>query len=242
MSPLLLVLITAIRFLSPTFSPEGKQSVISHETWNLLLSKCMIAGGKVNYRAFVAKKTELQSYLEMLQQNPPQTNWSRYEKMAYWINAYNAFTVKLVVDHYPINSIRDLNNGNPWDNEFLSIGDKKYSLNNIENDMLRKQFTDARIHFAVNCASQSCPRLFNQAFTAENVDKQLTQLAKEFINDPAKNKINADKAEVSQIFNWYKDDFTKTGTLADFLNTYSTTKINSTAAISFLEYDWSLNE
>src|SRR6185369_3200536 len=99
-----------------------------------------------------------------------------------------------------------------------------------------------RIHFAINCASQSCPQLFNEAFVSDKLDKQLTQQARMFINDPTRNKINADKIELSQVFNWYKDDFSKSGTLIDFLNGFSNTKINSNAAVSFLEYDWSLNQ
>ncbi|MFI5134355.1 MAG: DUF547 domain-containing protein [Chitinophagales bacterium] len=216
--------------------------MVSHQAWNELLTKYVSDKGVANYKAMMNEKGKLQSYLQMLGENPPQTAWPESEQMAYWINAYNAFTVKLILDHYPVKSIRDIDGGKPWDDPFITIGGEKYSLNNIEHDILRTQFNDPRIHFAINCASKSCPRLLNEAYTAVQLDQQLNAQAKEFVNDPSKNKITTNSVQLSSIFDWYKDDFTKKGTLIDFLNQYSSIKIQSTATISFLNYDWSLNE
>ena len=101
---------------------------------------------------------------------------------------------------------------------------------------------EPRIHFAINCASFSCPKLINEAYTEANLEKQLATAAKSFINDTSKNTITANKVEISKIFDWFAGDFKQKGTVIDFLNQYSTLKINSKAKISYKEYNWTLNE
>jgi hypothetical protein len=135
----------------------------------------------------------------------------------------------------------DVNGGKAWDLKFIEINGEKYSLNNIEHDILRKKYSDPRIHFAVNCASVSCPKLSNTAFLADGLNEKLENAAKEFINNPSKNSISASNAEVSSLFDWYKDDFTKNGSVADYLNRYSTTKLVA-EKISFKEYNWNINK
>ena len=159
--------------------------------------------------------------------------------MAFWINAYNAYTIVLILDNYPLSSITQLEGGKVWDKKWITIGSKRYSLNNIENDILRPQFQDPRIHFAVNCAAKSCPPLHNRAFTASNLDTLLDKQTKAFINDETYNKITKKAVTVSKIFDWYAEDFSD---LIGYLNEYSNTAIQSNAAIKFTEYDWSLNE
>lgn len=242
MTTFLLLIFSFLNFLSPGAAQSGKLPVISHELWNDLLKQCVTDRGQVNYKALLSEKGKLLSYLDTLSKYPPGPNWHRNEVMAYWINAYNAYTVKLILDHYPLKSIREINHGKPWDVIFIPIGGKKISLNIIENDMLRKKFNDPRIHFAINCASRSCPILVNKAFTGDSLDNQLDIATQNFVNDPTKNKIMADKILVSKIFDWYKEDFTQNGTVLDFINQYSSIKIQPTAGISFLNYDWSLNE
>ncbi|HHM21907.1 MAG TPA: DUF547 domain-containing protein [Bacteroidetes bacterium] len=193
----------------------------------------------MNYTGFKKDKARLEGYLQWLQNNPPQSNWPRQKQMAYWINAYNAFTIKLIADNYPVASITTLEGGKPWDKKWIPIGNKTYSLNQIENDILRPRFKDARIHFAVNCAAQSCPPLLNRAWTADNLEQYLDQRAKTFINNPRYNHITPSKISVSKIFDWYAPDF---GNLIAFLNKYSDTKINPDAKVEFLEYEWKLNE
>lgn len=211
----------------------------SHEAWDKLLQQYVSDAGKVNYAGFKKDKAKLEAYLTILQKNPPQNDWSRADKMAFWINAYNAFTVKLIVDNYPISSIMKLDGGKPWDVKRIDIGGKNYSLNNIENDILRPQFKDARIHFAVNCAAKSCPPLLNRAWTAANLESNFEKQAKAFINNTNFNKISAKEVEVSKIFEWYAADF---GNLIEFLNKYATTKIDAGAKVKYREYDWALNE
>ena len=162
--------------------------------------------------------------------------------MAYWINAYNAFTIDLVVSEYPVKSIRNIGKGSPWDIRFIKIQDKEYSLNDIEHKILRVEFDEPRIHFAINCAAISCPKLLNEAYVAEKLDLQLEAMAKEFINDAENNRISSKKAELSNIFNWFKEDFTKNGSLIEYVNQYANTKASPKARIVYLKYNWNLNE
>ena len=211
----------------------------SHQTWDDLLRSYVSATGKVNYTGLKANKSKLEGYLNDLKNNPPQNDWSRIKTMAYWINAYNAFTVKLILDNYPVSSINKLEGGKPWDKKWIKIGNNTYSLNNIENDILRPKYKDPRIHFAVNCAAKSCPPLLNRAWTEDNLNSNFEKQAKEFINNSNYNKITASKVQVSKIFEWYAADF---GNLTDYLNKYASTKINSNAKVEYLEYNWDLNE
>ncbi|MCE7053238.1 DUF547 domain-containing protein [Algoriphagus sp. AGSA1] len=222
----------------------------SHKSWNELLKANVNADGKVNYKGFIKEKAKLEAYLKSISENAPDRNtWSKGEQLAYWINAYNAYTVKLIVDNYPVESIRDLGPKlkiplikDVWHYRFFQIGGQESSLDEIEHSILRKEFEEPRIHFAINCASVSCPPLLNEAFEAATIDAQLDKVAKSFINDPSRNEISPDAVQVSSIFSWFKGDFTKKGTLIDFLNKYSATKINAKAKVSFLDYDWNLNE
>ena len=211
----------------------------SHTAWDQMLRKNVSSAGKVNYKAFKSQKAAFELYLKALADNPVQPSWSKNKKMAYWINAYNAFTIKLIVDNYPLASITDLHGGKPWDKKWIKLGSKTYSLNNIENDILRPQFKDARIHFAVNCAAKSCPPILNRAWTASNLNANFENRAKAFVNNNSFNTISADKIEISKIFEWYAGDF---GNIIDFLNKYTKTKINANAAVSYKAYNWKLNE
>jgi hypothetical protein len=210
-----------------------------HAKWNVLLQKNVSKNGIVDYKGFQKDSKQLQSYLALLSSNVPTKSWSRNAVLAYWINTYNAFTVKLILDNYPVKSIKDIKD--PWGQKFFSLGDKKYSLEEVEHEILRKM-NEPRIHFAINCASFSCPNLLNEAYTEANLEKQLTTVAKSFINDKTKNTITANKVEISKIFDWFSGDFKKKGTIIDFLNQYSSVKISSKAKISYKEYNWTLNE
>lgn len=216
---------------------DGK--TIDHKQWNDLLQKHVSSKGNVDYKGFKKDAAALQSYLDLLAKNLPQKSWSKNSVLAYWINAYNAYTVKLILDNYPIKSIKKIDG--PWDKQFFTLGNKKYSLGEIEHKILRKM-NEPRIHFAINCASFSCPNLANEAYTETALDKQLETAAKSFVNDKTKNTITADKAEISSIFDWFSGDFKTNGTLINFLNKYRTTKIDKNAKVKYKEYNWNLNE
>jgi len=220
----------------------------SHDLWDALV-KDFVKEGHVDYQRLHKNNEQLNIYLNRLSSHEPTNSWSREEQLAYWINAYNAFTLKIILDHYPVKSIKDIGPkvqiplvNSTWDISFIHIGNKTLSLNDIEHRILRKEFNEPRIHFAIVCASKSCPTLRSEAYNAKNIDNQLNQQAISFINNKTRNHINANHIEISQIFNWFKGDFTKNGSLIDFLNKYSTTKINPDATISYLDYDWSIND
>ena len=212
-------------------------------TFNSLLKKHVDAKGNVNYKAFKKDQTKLKSYLSYLNKTTPQKNWSAAKTKAFWVNAYNAYTIQLILDNYPLKSILKIKQKgkDAWNIPFAKVGGKTYTLNHIEHKILRKDFNDPKIHVGVNCASGSCPQLGNFAFTETNYKAKTTELMKKFINDPNRNKISENKVELSKIFEWFKGDFTKKGSLIDYLNKYSNTKISPKAKIRFLEYDWSLN-
>lgn len=216
---------------------------VSHSGWDAQLKKFVSAKGNVNYKAWKADSKELETYLNSISKNAPQASWTANQKKAYWMNAYNAYTIKLILINYPVKSIKDIGGFvDPWKLQFFEIGGVKMDLNHIEHKVLRVEFNDPRIHVGINCASYSCPRLSNIAFTEENVEAELEKLMKEFVNDPTKNKISATKYELSEIFNWFEKDFTKKGTLVDYLNKYAAVKIGKSAKKSFLKYNWALNE
>lgn len=226
------------------FSARSSTGQVSHANWTSILKKNVSASGNVDYRGILKEKTSLDAYLKLLSANPPKTNWSANEHKAYWINAYNAFTISLIIQNYPVKSIKDIGGlfKSPWDVEFINIGGTIYTLNHIEHEILRKEFADPRIHFAIVCASRSCPNLRNEAFDASRLDKQLDEQATAFINDSSKNRISSVDIEISKIFDWFKNDFTANESLINFLNKYSKIKIDPNASVSNLSYDWSLNE
>jgi hypothetical protein len=221
-----------------TTATAGFQS-INHAKWNALLQKNVSKNGDVNYKAFQKDSKELQAYLNELSGNVPTKSWSKNATLAYWINAYNAYTVKLILDNYPTKSIKEIND--PWGKKFISLGNKKYSIEEIEHEILRKM-AEPRIHFAINCASFSCPNLLNEAYTETKLEKQLVAVSKSFINDKTKNTITENKIEISKIFDWFSGDFKKKGSVIDFLNQYSTIKISSKAKVNYKDYNWKLNE
>ncbi len=211
-----------------------------HTVWDMMLKKYVSSTGKVDYEGFKSDPN-FKRYIGILESaNPADASWSANDKKAFWINAYNSFTIKLIIDNYPLKSIKDV--GSPWDKKFITINGKNYSLNQIENDILRPTYNDPRIHFAVNCAAVSCPKLHNGAFTAENLNSKLEKLTKEFVNNKSMNDISAGQVKISKIFEWYAVDFTKSGSIIDWLNKYSTVKIDSGASVSYKGYTWSLNK
>jgi hypothetical protein len=211
--------------------------------FNDLLQKHVSKNGIVDYKSFKNDEAKLDNYISYLEKTSPAESWSENKQKAFWINAYNAYTIKIILENYPLKSILDIKQEGKtaWKIPFTKVGHKTYTLDFIEHEILRKNFSDPKIHVGVNCASGSCPKLGNKAFTEENVEAELTRLMKDFINDSSRNKISEKKVQISSIFDWFKEDFTKNGSIIDFLNKYSETEISSKAKISYLKYDWTLN-
>lgn len=228
---------------------QSDSKPVDHAPWTALLQKHVDKEGMVDYRGFIADSTALNQYLDTLSNHHPnRENWTKNERLAYWINAYNAFTIRLIIRHYPVESIKDIAGmipyvNSPWDLKFIQIENETYDLNNIEHGIIRPRFSEPRIHFVLVCAAISCPRLRNEAFTADRLEDKLEDAAKEFFNDPDKNRITSDKAELSKLMDWYSGDFTDQDfSVREYVNRYSDVKITEDTEIEYLDYDWGLNE
>jgi len=241
---------TLIILLTLAFFLTNAQQAISHNAFDQLLQKYVDEEGLVNYKGLKEDRNKLKSYLSHLESNAPQESWSVYEQLAYWINAYNAYTLDLILEHYPLQSINEIGSkikipfvNTAWDIKFITIGGEEYDLNNIEHGIIRKNFDEPRIHFALVCAAMSCPKLQNRAYLPATLDDQLTAASKEFLADPAKNTFkNSKSAKLSKIFNWYGGDFNNNGTMIEYINQYAPLRLENNAEIDWMDYDWALNE
>lgn len=231
----------------------------SHALWSKVLKEYQTNKGLIQYKKLKKDSStraehEFNRYLKDLSAVTfkEYEAYNKEQKMSFLINAYNAFTFKLIVDNYPVKSIKDLGSffKKPWSIEFFSILDGKIkSLDPIEHEWLRPHFKDYRIHAAVNCASISCPPLRNEAFVPERLSKQLDHQMKQWIADPTRNKVNSKNKEwkVSKIFDWYEDDFENWGNgVETVINKYSSSPISKKALeeidIDYMKYNWGLNE
>lgn len=241
---------------APTCRPIDQE----HTRWHALLQR-HVQGGLVDYVGLKARSAELDAYLSELEGvcADAYKGFSTSQQLAYWINAYNAYTVKLILTHHPLKSIRDIGflPGAAFRETFIplqGLRGRSLSLNDIEHEILRKEFKEPRIHFAINCASASCPALLPEAFRARTLDAQLTRAARGFVNDRQKNRFVAAtagspaRARLSSIFKWFRDDFggSDARTLAfirPFLDAAAAAAVAGDAVdVEFLPYDWSLNE
>ncbi len=224
---------------------RGPAQPPSHQLWDRLLGQHVHPDGKVDYAAWQADSTALNAYLAQLRAHPPAPSWSEAEQLAYWLNAYNAFTVQLVLRHYPLSSIKNVPTGkaaSPWDIPFVQISDQYYTLNEIENEVIRPQFQEPRIHFALVCAARSCPILWPEAYAAPRLEAQLDRAARQFVNDPVRNGLTRQPPQFSALFEWYAPDFTRTTTLIGYLDQYATQPLPPHTQLRYLAYDWRLND
>jgi hypothetical protein len=223
---------------NPKPEPDIKKVSSDINIYQQLLTKYVDLNGRVNYNGLKKDIDLLEKYTNSLSDDPLFETGNKKEKLALWINTYNAFTLLLVTKNYPVQSIKDVYNGKPWDEIWIRIGKKKYSLNQIENDVIRPQFDEPRIHFVLNCAAKSCPPLLSKALTAQNLESSMVLATKNFIRS-AENELAEKKVNLSSVFDWYREDF---GNVISFLNQYASIKIAPNAKISYKKYDWSLNK
>lgn len=242
-------------FLSNSFAFN-----LEHSAWNQVLKNYVISDKGVSffqYSKLKENKNDLQSFnsylheLSLVTENEFQ-KFNTQDQLAFLINAYNAFTVKLIIDHYPVKSIKDLGSlfQSPWKKKFFKLFQKEMYLDEIEHEMIRKKYNEPRIHFAVNCASKSCPPLRNEAFIGNKLEDQLENQTLAFINDSRRNKFDSVKRilTLSKIFDWYGEDFVKK---SGSVKTFVKSKISLTeqqkitmdqSEIKYFDYDWLLNE
>ncbi len=241
----------------------------AHKAWDALLKKhVVLLSGKhasqVRYAEFARDRGALKAYLGALSAvtEAEFQGWPRPQRMALLINAYNAFTVELILEHYPVKSIKDIGSdlfNNRWKRKFFRLLGRESYLDQIEHEILRKpgSYDEPRVHFAVNCASIGCPMLREEAFVAERLEAQLEEQAVRFLSDRSRNRVGAQgRLEVSKIFDWFKEDwesgyqgiksreqyFAKYAKLLSDDSAQQKRVAEGKAPISFLDYDWSIND
>ncbi len=210
-----------------------------------------VADGMVDYHGFKKDEALLDQFLDRLDQTDPEQLLDD-ERLAFYINAYNSYTVKLILDNFtdngPPSSIKKIGTffTSPWKISFAKINGKSHTLDEIEHDIIRRQWNEPRIHFAVNCASLSCPPLIPEPYRAADIDAQLERVTRAFLNDPARNYLEGDMLYVSSIFKWYGGDFDDdplqfflAHTDGDFQA--QLVEGGKTIKVKYLDYDWSLN-
>ena len=263
-----LLILLLLSFSLPSYSFDH-----SHSAFDEILNKSVIEKGfqtAVDYDYLHNNLAPLDKYLASLEgvSEKEFEGWNKNDQMAFLINLYNAFTLKLILNNYPdIESIRDLGGlffNSPWDIEFFTLFGEKTNLDHIEHGILRVKYNEPRIHFAVNCASKGCPALQKKAFVGDVLDEQLENAARQFLQDPERNRFDKDKKrlEISSIFKWFAGDFTKKGSVQNYVAPYisddpeiqALLKDKSSSGgiggalnknsvnVKYLKYDWSLNK
>ena len=241
---------------------------LNHQVWDELLQSHVVVlhsgrATQVDYASLAQERERLSAYLTQLggvSQNQFDS-WPKSEQLAFLINAYNAWTVELILRHYPsIESIRDLGSwfSSPWKQEFIPLLGATRSLDDIEHNLIRgsNRYNEPRIHFAVNCASIGCPALLPEAYTGTALEMQLDRATRSFLSDSTRNRLRGDELQVSKIFKWYGEDFERpwqgAHSLESFLALYQqelnlseidvARLLNGDIDIEFLDYDWGLNQ
>ncbi len=276
-SVLLTIFFTGCTSFGPVAGGPEKENQMSqpvdfdhmHSVFNNLLA-LHVKDGWVDYSGFSTDSKVLSGYTNMLgsMSESALDSWSCEQKLAFWINAYNAFTIEAIIERYPIRERSLIGLSSPrnsilqisgiWSRLTFQAGGKKLTLGSIEHEILRKEFNEPRIHFAIVCASRSCPKLRDEAYRHDMLDDQLEKQTADFINDPYRGgrwDETSNRLYISKIFKWFKDDFTSHGAsesgnpLLVYLRPYITNASIQEAIlredkieVAYLPYDWRLNE
>ena len=241
---LLLLLFSA----GPAFSGAGEAEI--HHQYELLL-QTHVRDGVVDYLGFKEDEKLLDQYLDTLNRTDPEI-LAGDQKLAFYINSYNAYTIKLILDNFkdgsPPTSIKKIGTlfTSPWKISFAKIAGKVYSLDNIEHDIIRKEWNEPRIHFAVNCASKSCPPLISEPYWGASLDAQLESSTRAFLTDTNMNYLEGETLYVSSIFKWYGEDFKDDPVQFILDHTEGElheriVQLGKEVRVKYLDYDWSLN-
>lgn len=260
----LLPLMVSAKLFVPELEPwslwvaadESSSATVDHAEWQQLLNAYVSRDSEDGINRFAyaavtpADRSVLRSYIDRLAAIDPR-NYARAEQLAYWVNLYNALTVQVVLDHYPVKSIRKINGGllgtGPWDDPLIEVAGESLSLNDIEHRILRPIWRDPRIHYVVNCASLGCPDLAAEAYSAATMEARMDAAARAYINHPRGVDLDGGRMTLSSIYNWYDSDFGagREGLLAH-LSEYAEAPLAAklgqfTGRIGY-DYDWRLNE
>jgi hypothetical protein len=225
----------------------------SHDRFNVVLNE-FLKDGLVDYAALRADPATLDSYLGQLSAVTRRAfgGWNQKQQIAFLLNAYNACTLKLIIDHYPVKSIKEIGwlFKGPWDQEVVHLFGDTLTLDAVEHEMLRQDYTEPRVHFALVCAALGCPPLRPEAYTADKLDAQLDDQGRKFMAMASKNRVDVRHHVVylSPIFRWFRGDFEKeSGSVLNFITPYLPENVRAELKqrrfrIKYTDYDWSLND
>jgi hypothetical protein len=235
----------------------GSAKTVDHRVWDRLLKTYVVPGSdglnRVAYSRLKADHAQLKAYVASLEAIDVAA-LDRPEQFAFWANLYNAKTIDVVLDKYPVKSIKDVSlggglkslvGGGPWQAKVITVAGQSMSLDDIENVVMRPTFKDPRVHYSVNCASVGCPNLQPDAFTGANLEQQLTAAGKAFVNSPRGVVVTGGRAKVSSIYSWFKADFGGTDAkVLDHLKSFASpelkAKLDPLTTIADHDYDWAL--
>ncbi len=250
---LLLMALIAVLWKSPA-SRAADSFDHAHARYSRVLTN-FVSNGRVDYAGLKAAPEELDGYLESIASVPPADfkQWSRDERLALLLNLYNAATLRLIADHYPVKSIRNIGllPGAAWRKAVVRFGGEVISLDQLEHGIIRAEYAEPRIHFAVVCAAVSCPPLRREPYVGARLDQQLDEQTRAFLSDADKNRVDTATGVLwlSAIFEWYEQDFTRpTGSLENYVKPFLPPEVATALAgiskvqIRYLDYDWALNE
>lgn len=235
---------------------ESDTRQISHNSWDRFLKAYLARSedgvARMNYAGVSAKdRAMLDDYISGLVSREI-SGYNRSEQFAYWVNLYNSLTVQVILDHYPVASIRDIDISpglladGPWRKKLVEVEGESLSLDDIEHRILRPVWADPRIHYAVNCAAIGCPNLQSVAFTAGNTEQMLEQAARDYVNNPRGVSVDDSGVTLSSIYNWFESDFTDTDGVLGHIRRYSQpvllARLDGVDRVKGYSYDWALND
>lgn len=237
--------------LAPTLlrAEDNNSLQLLHQPWEQLLHRYVTTDGRLDYEGLVDEEDALLGYLASLRKVKPDPNsWSADDTKAFWLNVYNAAATSLVVQYYPVASINDIRvktvSGlkSPWEAPVVNVGGQSYSLNQIEQQMLRNQFHDPRVHFALTYGAASGTPLLREAYNGPRLQEQLEEQTRRFINDPAFNQLTPQLGQLSGLFEAYSPEFGTEAQLIAFLNRYARTPLLPSARLEYQSFNWALND
>lgn len=245
---LLLTIIAAVILQVAVSTPDSNAFDQSHQNLTIVLGK-YVDEGSVDYKGLKSDPSGLKQYLSQtsaVTKDQFQT-WSKEDQLAFLINVYNAETLDLIIQNYPLKSIKDIDkdSGGPWEQPYVELWGDKITLNALEHEVIRFEYPEPRVHFALVCAAKGCPVLIDKAYTGKSLENQLETQTSFFISDSQKNSIDTDNKvlRLSPLFDWFSEDFIKkSGSVIDYVNPYFGGRAAPDYKVEYTFYDWDLND